>query len=48
MDNLGYRISLDSFKGPFLEEAAVQNETSKLPWNNIYCVKKQPNNKPVL
>lgn len=41
MDARGYYISLDSFQGPFLDAAAVRNSTSKLPWNNIFCVRKQ-------
>jgi hypothetical protein len=41
MDEQGYYISLESFKGPFLDAAAVQGGTSKLPWNNIFCVRKR-------
>ncbi|WIA35984.1 hypothetical protein OEZ86_004361 [Tetradesmus obliquus] len=41
MDARGYYISHDSFKGPWLDPAAVRNGSSKLPWNNIFCVRKQ-------
>jgi hypothetical protein len=41
MDDHGYYISLNSFKGPWLEPAAIRNNTSMLPWNNIFCARKQ-------
>ncbi|KAF6251798.1 S-adenosyl-L-methionine-dependent methyltransferase [Scenedesmus sp. NREL 46B-D3] len=41
LDELGYLVSLDSFKGPWLEPAAVVNGTSRLPWNNIFCARKE-------
>jgi hypothetical protein len=41
MDERGYYVSLDSFQGPWLDPAAVRNGTSKLPWNNIFCARKQ-------
>ncbi|WIA23238.1 hypothetical protein OEZ85_000010 [Tetradesmus obliquus] len=40
LDQWGYYISLDGFKGPWLDPAAVANGSSKLPWNNIFCARK--------
>jgi hypothetical protein len=40
LDKHGYYISLESFKGPWLDPAAVANGTSRLPWVNIYCARK--------
>jgi hypothetical protein len=40
LDDRGYLVSLESFRGPWLEPAAVANGTSKLPWNNIFCARK--------
>uniref|UniRef100_A0A383V9J7 Methyltransferase FkbM domain-containing protein n=1 Tax=Tetradesmus obliquus TaxID=3088 RepID=A0A383V9J7_TETOB len=41
MDARGFHISLESFNGPWLDPAAVRNGSSKLPWNNIFCARKQ-------
>lgn len=40
MDAHGYYVSLDSFKGPWLDPAAVRNGSSKLPTTNIFCARK--------
>jgi hypothetical protein len=46
MDERGYYVSLDSFKGRWLDPAAIQNGTSQLPWHNIFCARKQLVDKP--
>lgn len=46
MDGLGYQISLSSFKGPFLDSAAIKDGSSAVPYNNIFCVKSNTANKP--
>ncbi|WIA43697.1 hypothetical protein OEZ86_010128 [Tetradesmus obliquus] len=40
LDQWGYLISLEGFQGPWLQPAAVANGSSKLPWNNIFCARK--------